>query len=99
MAMLIPLFIKEPFKFRIREDSILQLVDTERAVSNTAPCQKANTILLIVFILVSFKTFCDLTVNKLVIKMVVRHLSDKIDTMSASSTTMVWIFIQKIITL
>ena len=65
--MFITLFVKEPFKVGIGEDSILQFVDAEWAMANTSTGKEANAVFLIVFIFLAFETLSFFSVNELVI--------------------------------
>ena len=96
--MLITFFVKKPFQVGIRENFIFQFIDAERAMAYAPTSQKTNTILLIVFELVSFKALSHLAINKLVVKMIVWHLSGEVNTISTRATSVIRILKKELIT-
>ena len=97
--MLITLVIKEPFKVRIRKDTVFKLVNAERAVTYATTRQETDAVLLVVFVFIAFITFSHLAVNKLIVKMIVRHLTSKVDAVSTIATTTIGILVEELVVL
>ena len=68
-------------------------------MTDTASRQETDAVLLIVLVFIALKTFCHLAVNKLIVKMIVRHLTGKVDAMSTIATATIGILVEKLIIL
>ena len=98
-AMFISLVIKEPFKVRIRENPVLQLVNTEWAVADAASSKETDTVLLVVLILLALTTLTDFAVDKLVVEVIVWHLASEINAMSTITAAMIDKLVEELVVL
>ena len=97
--MLITLVIKEPFKVRIGKDAVFKFVDAEGAVTDAASRQETDAVLLVVLVFVALKALSHLAVYKLIVKMIVGHLSGKVDAMSAIASAMIGVSVEELVVL